>query len=79
MTLNQTDSALLKTALDAENSLFYWLEHDTTAINNIQHDAIVDKFEAWQEAYELEDLYVTTGSGTQQVEGIDSVPIPPRR
>lgn len=75
MTLNQTDSSLLKTALDAENSFLYWMKHDTTTIDNTQYSAIQAKFSAWQDAYEENDLYITTGSGTQQVEGIDRVPV----
>ncbi len=75
MTLNQTDSSLLKTALDAENSFLYWMKHDTSTIDNTQYSAIQAKFSAWQDAYEENDLYITTGSGTQQVEGIDRVPV----
>ena len=75
MTLNQTDSSLLKTALDAENSFLYWMKHDITTIDNTQYSAIQAKFAAWQDAYEENDLYITTGSGTQQVEGIDRVPV----
>ena len=75
MTLNQLDSSLLKTALDAENSFLYWMKHDTSTIDNTQYSAIQAKFSAWQDAYEENDLYITTGSGTQQVEGIDRVPV----
>jgi hypothetical protein len=75
MILIQTDSSLLKTALDAENSFLYWMKHDTTTIDNTQYSAIQAKFSAWQDAYEENDLYITTGSGTQQVEGIDRVPV----
>ena len=75
MILIQLDSSLLKTALDAENSFLYWMKHDTTTIDNTQYSAIQAKFSAWQDAYEEDDLYITTGSGTQQVEGIDRVPV----
>jgi hypothetical protein len=75
MILIQLDSSLLKTALDAENSFLYWMKHDTTTIDNTQYSAIQAKFSAWQDAYEENDLYITTGSGTQQVEGIDRVPV----
>ena len=79
MTLNQTDTALLKTALDAENSFFNWLKNDTTDISNTEYSNIKAKFESWQEAYAENDLYITIGSNTQQLSGIDSVPIPPAR
>lgn len=79
MTLNLEQTARLKTALDAETPFFAWLKLDTTNISNTEYANIKADFEAWQEAYELDDLYITTGSGTQQVEGIDQVPIPPRR
>ena len=75
MILIQLDSSLLKTALDAENSFLYWMKHDTSTIDNTQYSAIQAKFSAWQDAYEENDLYITTGSGTQQVEGIDRVPV----
>lgn len=79
MTLNTLDTALLKSALDCQktstNSFTYWLEHDTTAVDNTQYSAIKTKFDAWQVAYEEEDLYITTGSGAQQVQGIDRVPV----
>lgn len=75
MILIQLDSSLLKTALDAENSFLYWMKHDTSTIDNTQYSAIQAKFSAWQDAYEEDDLYITTGSGTQQVEGIDRVPV----
>lgn len=75
MILIQLDSSLLKTALDAENSFLYWMKHDTSTIDNTQYSAIQAKFSAWQDAYEKNDLYITTGSGTQQVEGIDRVPV----
>ena len=51
------------------------MKHDTSTIDNTQYSAIQAKFAAWQDAYEENDLYITTGSGTQQVEGIDRVPV----
>ena len=51
------------------------MKHDTSTIDNTQYSAIQAKFSAWQDAYEENDLYITTGSGTQQVEGIDRVPV----
>ena len=62
MILIQLDSSLLKTALDAENSFLYWMKHDTSTIDNTQYSAIQAKFSAWQDAYEEDDLYITTGS-----------------
>lgn len=79
MVLNQEQTARLKTALDAENSFFGWLKLDTTNISNTEYANIKADFEAWQDAYEENDLFVTVGSGTQILSGIDSVPIPPAR
>ena len=79
MVLNQEQTARLKTALDAENSFFTWLKLDTVNISNNVYDSIKSDFEAWQDAYEENDLYITTGQGTQQLSGIDSVPLPPVR
>lgn len=77
MNLDQQDSALLKTALDAQTPFFYWMNHDTTAIDNTQYAAIKAKFEAWAVAYAENDLYVY--GQTNALSGIDSVPIPPAR
>jgi hypothetical protein len=79
MILNHEKTALLKTALDAENSFFGWLKFDTALISNELYADIKADFEAWQEAYAENDLYITIGSNTQQLSGIDSVPIPPAR
>ena len=79
MVLNQEQTARLKTAIDAENYFFGWLRLDTTNISNTEYANIKADFEAWQEAYEADDLYITTGNGTPKLSGIDSVPIPPNR
>ena len=79
MVLNQEQTARLKTAIDAETHFFGWLRLDTTNISNAEYANIKADFEAWQEAYEADDLYITTGNGTQILSGIDSVPIPPNR
>ncbi len=79
MVLNQEQTARLKTALDAENSFFTWLKLDTVNISNTEYSNIKADFQAWQDAYAVNNLYVTVGSGTQILSGIDSVPIPPNR
>lgn len=79
MTLNLLDTALLKTALDAENSFFYYLKNDTTTVSNEHYTDIRNKFIAWAEAYANDDLYITTGNGTTKLEGIDSITPPPAR
>lgn len=79
MTLNLLDTALLKCALESENPFFQWLKNETIIISGTHYSDIKGKFEAWADAYDNNDLFITTGSGTQQLEGIDSVPIPPAR
>ena len=80
MTLNQTQTALLKTALDAQGSLFAWMHADTTNISNTEYANIRTDFQNWQTAYAANDLYITLpGGGTQQLSGIDQLPIPPAR
>lgn len=80
MTLTQNETALLKTAVDAEASLFAWMHGDTTNISNTEYANIRAGFQNWQAAYAENNLYITLpGGGTQQLSGIDQLPIPPAR
>lgn len=80
MLLNQTETALLKTAMDSQASLFSWMKNDTSTFSNESYAAIKSKFTDWQAAYENGDLYITLpNNNTQQVAGIDQIPIPPSR
>lgn len=76
MNLNQTDSALLKTAIDS-NQFFYWLKNDTVSISNTEYSNIKAKFESWEIAYNNNELYVH--GQTTPLSGIGSFPIPPAR
>lgn len=78
--LNQTDTALLKTALDSEASFFSWMKNDTETFPNASYDAIRTKFSNWRVAYANGELYIIMpNNNTQQVSGIDEIPIPPSR
>ncbi len=80
ITLNQTDSALLLSALDAEQTLMKWL-HDTPAINNATYSTIRDNFIAWDTANTADGGIIITkpNNTTEEKTGIDQVPIPPVR
>lgn len=80
MTLTQTQTALLKAALDAQGPLFSWMAGDTEHISNAAYADIRADFQAWQTAYAANDLYIIMPNGvTQPLSGIDQVPIPPAR
>lgn len=80
MTLNKTQTALAKTAIDAEASFFYWLKNDTTNISNNEYDSIKSDFATWADAYDNGELYGTHPNGdTFQFSGITQMPIPPSR
>lgn len=79
MILNTTDSARLKTAIDAQNSFFNWMKNDTANVTNEAYANMRQNFIDWQESYIADELFITTGGGTQKLAGIDQVPIPPAR
>jgi len=80
ITLNQTDSALLLAALDAEQPLMKWL-HDTPAIDNTNYTTIRNNFITWNAANTADGGIIITKPNNQTEErtGIDQVPIPPVR
>lgn len=85
MTVNALNTKLLKSAIDCDgangNSLLEWMHDNTTDFSNSVYSGYVTLFAEWKAAYEEtpSNLYITTGSGTQQLTGIGSLPIPPNR
>lgn len=81
MTLNQKDTACLKTAIAIKDEFFYYLKNET-AISNTDYEAIRAAFASWKVAYTANpsNLYGTNQNGsTYQLSGIDQFPIPPQR
>lgn len=85
MTVDILNSKLLKSAIDCQggggNSLLQWIHDNEDDFDDTRYAEIVSDFAAWKAAYEEtpSNLYITTGSGTQQLTGIGSLPIPPNR
>lgn len=80
MTLTKTQTALLVTAIESEESLFYWLKNDTVNLSNNEYANIKTAFEGWKDAYENEGLYGTKSDNTTfEFSGITQFPIPPSR
>jgi hypothetical protein len=78
-TLNQLDSALLASMLDAEIPFSKWL-HETDAIDNTNYATIRAKFVAWDAAADADGgIIITKPNGNTELKTIDKVPIPPVR
>ena len=80
MVLNQSDSALFLTIKDSHQPLYKWLD-ETTDITVSEYNAIRTKIISWNTALASTDPFYLTkpNNELEEVEGIDSVPIPPSK
>lgn len=85
MTVDILNSKLLKAALmcqgSGSNPVLQWIHDNEDDFNDTRYAEIVTLFADCQAAYDEtpSNLHITTGSGTQQLSGIGSLPIPPNR
>ena len=80
MELNPIDSALFMTIKDAHVSLYKWL-YETSDISTAEYNAIRNKIISWDAALATtEPFYLTKpNNDLEEVDGIDSLPIPPSK
>ncbi len=81
MELNQSDSALFLTIKDSHQSLYKWLNETTTDITVAEYNAIRTKIISWNTALASTDPFYLTkpNNELEEVDGIDSVPVPPSK
>jgi len=77
MNLTQEQTARLKTAIEAQTPFFTWLKHDIVNISNDEYANIRADFQAWEIAYNNNELIIH--GQTTPLSGIGSFPIPPAR
>ena len=80
MVLNQSDSALFLTIKDSHQPLYKWLD-ETTDITVSEYNAIRTKIISWNTALASTDPFYLTkpNNELEEVDGIDSVPVPPSK
>jgi len=80
MELNQSDSALFLTIKDSHQPLYKWLD-ETTDITVAEYNAIRTKIISWNTALASTDPFYLTkpNNELEEVDGIDSVPVPPSK
>lgn len=76
MTLTQLETAILRTALDAENSYFYAMKHDERITDTV-YNMWRDDFILWEDEYTNGTLYLHGQS--EPLSGIGQFPVPPSR
>lgn len=76
MTLNLNKSRILCGLLGDEKCFFAAPFVDTTTYNSF----VDNEYPTWVEAFNQDNLFATAeGGGTYQVEGIDTMPLPPKK
>ena len=80
MILDAIDSALFMTIKDAHVPLYKWL-YETSDISTEEYNDIRTKIVAWDAALGTTDPFYLTkpNNDLEEVDGIDSLPIPPSK